>query len=116
MPAAPVHAGSLYDLPTSRAFLRAEEIAPTGARLTDDLAALLILHLALAGPTRAEVPARATLRVALAQEPNALLLTLAQSRVTDVRHLMRLFRRTHPAAELRDALAALTYTLAPLAR
>lgn len=116
MLAMPAHTRPLYNLPTARAFLRTGGIRPTGARLTDDLAALLVLHLALTGPRRAEAPTPVALRATLAQDPATLLLTLAHSTITDVRHLMRLLRRIHPAAELRDALTALPHTLAPLVR
>lgn len=114
--AAPYFAGTLHDLPTARAFLRAGGVAPGGSRLADDLAAQLLLHLALTAPTRATPPPTAALRAALALDTDVLLLTLAHSTVTDVRHLMRLQRRNHPVAALREALAALPARLAPLTR
>jgi len=113
---APVFTGTIHDLPTARAFLRAGGIAASGARLADDLAAQLVLHLALTAPARATPPPPPALRAALALATDVLLLTLAHSSVTDVRHLMRLHRRNHPAAALRDALAALPGRLAPLTR
>jgi len=111
---APDFTGTIHDLPTARAFLRAGRFAPGGARLADDLAAQLVLHLALTAPARATPPTSAALRAALVPDPDALLRTLAYSTVTDVRHLMRLHRRNHPVAALRDALAALPARLAPL--
>jgi hypothetical protein len=113
---APASVGSIHDLPSARAFLRAGGIAPGGARLADDLAAQLVLHLALTAPARGAIPAPAALRAALAPDPDTLLLTLAHSDITDVRHLMRLHRRNHAAAALRNAVAALPGRLAPLAR
>jgi len=53
---APVFTGTIHDLPTARAFLRAGGIAASGARLADDLAAQLVLHLALTAPARATPP------------------------------------------------------------
>lgn len=108
--------GTIHDLPTARAFLCAGGVADCGVRLADDLAAQLVLHLALTAPARATPPTPAALRAALALETDALLLTLAHSTVTDVRHLMRLHRRNHPAPALRDALATLPGRLAPLTR
>ena len=117
MPAtAPVFSGTIHDLPSARALLRERGIAPGDTRLADDLAAQLLLHLALTVPARATPPTAAALRAALALDTDALLLTLAYSTVTDVRHLMRLHRRNHGGAALRDALAALPVHLAPLTR
>jgi hypothetical protein len=53
---APDFTGTVHDLPTARAFLRANAIVHGGTRLADDLAAQLILHLALTAPTRATPP------------------------------------------------------------
>lgn len=117
MPAtAPTFAGTIHNLPTARAFLRARGIAPSGVRLADDLAAQLLLHLALTAPTPATPPTPTALRAALALETDALLLTIAYSTVADVRHLMRAHRRNHAAAALHDAVAALPARLAPLTR
>jgi hypothetical protein len=107
---------TIHDLPTARTFLHATGIPPGGMRLADDLAAQLILHLALTAPAPATPPTTAALRAALALDTEALRLTLAYSTVTDVRHLMRLHRRNHPVAALRDALAGLATRLAPLTR
>ncbi len=117
MPAtAPYFVGTIHDLPTARAFLRAGGVAPGDSRLADDLAAQLLLHLALTAPARATPPTTTALRAALALDTDALLLALAYSTVTDVRHLMRLQRRNHSVAALREALAALPARLAPLTR
>jgi len=113
---APVFSGTIHDLPSARAFLRAHNIAPDDTRLADDLATQLLLHLALTAPARAMPPTPAALRAALALDTDTLLLTLAYSTVTDVRHLMRLHRRNHSGAGLRAALAALPGRLAPLTR